>query len=103
MGESKQNKHVVMFPFMAQGHFIPFLRLANMLTSQGLTVSFITTTACASKLQSQAFGSSIRFVPLSLQPIPGLHPACESTDALSLNEGVLLFISSHKLSHPFED
>ncbi|KAH9312492.1 hypothetical protein KI387_027527 [Taxus chinensis] len=91
-----------MFPFMAQGHFIPFLRLAKPLASQGLTVSFITTTMSASKLQSHAVGSDIRFVRLSLPYIRGQLPALESTDCLSPTEGQQLFISSHKLSVPFE-
>ncbi|GLJ07718.1 hypothetical protein SUGI_0073170 [Cryptomeria japonica] len=98
-----ESKHVVMFPFMAQGHFIPFLSLANALISRGLTVSFLTTRANVSKLQSQAVGSSIHFVPLSLPPIHDLPPACESSDALSFIDGQLLFISSHKLSQPFEE
>ncbi|GLJ36107.1 hypothetical protein SUGI_0724340 [Cryptomeria japonica] len=103
MAESTESKHFVLFPFMAPGHFIPFLSLAKLLTSQGLTVSFLTTTASAPKLQSQALGSSIRIVPLSLPPIPGLPPGCESTDVLPHTEGKLLFISSHNLSQPFED
>ncbi|GLJ07719.1 hypothetical protein SUGI_0073190 [Cryptomeria japonica] len=98
-----ESKHVVMFPFMAQGHFIPFLSLANALISRGLTVSFLTTTANVSKLQSQVVGSSIRFVPLSLPPIQGLPPSCESTDTLSLIGSQLLFVSTHKLSQPFEE
>ncbi|GLJ07728.1 hypothetical protein SUGI_0073280 [Cryptomeria japonica] len=98
-----ESKHVVMFPFMAQGHFIPFLSLANALISRGLTVSFLTTTANVSKLQSQVVGSSIRFVPLSLPPIHGLPPSCESTDTLSLIGSQLLFVSTHKLSQPFEE
>ncbi|GLJ36111.1 hypothetical protein SUGI_0724470 [Cryptomeria japonica] len=98
-----ESKYIVMFPFMAQGHFIPFLSLAKMFASQGLTVSFLTTTACAPKLQSQALGSSIRIVPLSFPLIPGLPPACESTDLLTHNEAQLLFISSHNLCQPFED
>ncbi|GLJ07739.1 hypothetical protein SUGI_0073390 [Cryptomeria japonica] len=103
MVESKEGKHVVMFPYMAQGHFIPFLRLAKLLTYRGLTVSFLTTNANASKLQSQAIGSSIRFVSLSLPPIHGLPPACESTDTLSFTEAQFLFVSTHKLSQPFEE
>ncbi|GLJ07732.1 hypothetical protein SUGI_0073320 [Cryptomeria japonica] len=103
MVEGKEEKHIVMFPFMAQGHFIPFLSLANDLTCRGLTVSFLTTTANVSKLKSQAVGSSIRFVSLSLPLIHGLPPACESTDTLSFIDGRLLFISSYKLSQPFEE
>ncbi|GLJ36108.1 hypothetical protein SUGI_0724360 [Cryptomeria japonica] len=103
MAEWKESKHVVMFPFMAQGHFIPFLTLAKVLASQGFTVSFLTTTASSPKLQSQALGSSIRFVSLSLPPIRGLPLGCESTDVLPPIKGVLLFIYSHKLSQPFED
>ncbi|GLJ07734.1 hypothetical protein SUGI_0073340 [Cryptomeria japonica] len=103
MEETKESKHVVMFPFMAQGHFIPFLSLANVLSSRGLTVSFLTTIANVSKLQSQAVGSSILFIPLSLLPIHGLPPSYESTDTLSFIEGELLFLSSHNLSKPFEE
>ncbi|KAH9312493.1 hypothetical protein KI387_027528, partial [Taxus chinensis] len=97
-------KHVVMFPYMAQGHLIPFLKLAKLLASQGLTVSFITTTMSASKLQSKAVGSDIRFIPLSFPYIDGLTPGCETVDSLtSVDERILLFCSSHRLSVPFEE
>uniref|UniRef100_A0A0D6QV12 Glycosyltransferase n=1 Tax=Araucaria cunninghamii TaxID=56994 RepID=A0A0D6QV12_ARACU len=98
---------VVLFPYMAQGHFIPFLKLANVLAAQGLDVAFVTTTASISRIfllqsQSQFHDLDIRFVSLSLPPIEGLPPGCESSDVLSPTEAELLFHGSHKLSTPFE-
>ncbi|KAH9302836.1 hypothetical protein KI387_014419 [Taxus chinensis] len=98
-----ESEHVVLFPFIAQGHIIPFLKLAKLLVSQGLTVSFLTTTKNASKLQSQALGSHIRFIPLSLPHIDGLPHGCDTADSLTLLENMLLLSSAHKLSAPFEE
>ncbi|GLJ07717.1 hypothetical protein SUGI_0073150 [Cryptomeria japonica] len=78
-----ESKHIVMFPYMAWGHFIPFLSLANILTSRGLTITFLSTTANVSKLQSQTIESSTRFVALSLPPIHGLPTTYKSTNTLS--------------------
>nr|ABR17572.1 unknown [Picea sitchensis] len=103
MEESKP--HVVAVPFMGQGHLIPFMELAKLLASQGLTVSYITTPGNAKRLEPQFQGSNldIRLVTLPMPSVEGLPPGVESSDNVPYNFFEKLVDSSHKLAGPFEE
>ncbi len=98
--------HVVAVPFLGLGHFIPFLDLAKLLASHGLTVSYVTTPANVSRMQGylvQALndGLDIRLVSLPTPAIEGLH-GCESTDLLPPESISLAFELAKKLQNPFD-
>eukprot|EP01018_Ginkgo_biloba_P031098 Gb_02691 [translate_table: standard] len=108
MADSKQNPHIVAFPFVAQGHLIPFLELAKLLASQGLTVSYVSTPRNISRLQPQVDRArqdsnlDIRLVSLPMPSIEGVPPGIESGDNVPLHIATILLTSSHALAQPFE-
>jgi len=102
MGESKV--HVVLVPLLGQGHLIPFMELAQLLASQHLSISYITTPKSVERLQPQVQGSNldIELVSLLLPPIDGVPPGMDSKDEIPFHVAEILFSSSHKLAGPFE-
>eukprot|EP01018_Ginkgo_biloba_P031096 Gb_02693 [translate_table: standard] len=108
-GMEELKPHIVAIPYIAQGHLIPFLELAKLLASQGLTVSYITTPGNMSRLQSQVdkgrrdSNLDIRLVSLPMPPIEGVPPGIESSDNVPFDIVGILLTSSHKLAQPFEE
>ncbi|KAF8403868.1 hypothetical protein HHK36_011974 [Tetracentron sinense] len=83
MAERKEN--VVMFPFMAQGHLIPFLALAVQIEQRrGYTVTIVNTPLNITKLRSSLPpNTTIRFLELPFCSADhGLPPDSENTDVL---------------------
>ncbi|CAK9146764.1 unnamed protein product [Ilex paraguariensis] len=82
MEQRKEN--IVMFPFMAQGHIIPFLALALELEQKVYTITFVNTPLNIKKLRSSLSSTST----IRLHEIPfnssdhGLPPRCQNTDVL---------------------
>ncbi|XP_059668873.1 UDP-glycosyltransferase 92A1-like [Cornus florida] len=85
MAERKEN--VVLFPFMAQGHIIPFLALALKIEQRGYNITFISTPLNIKKLRSSLPpNSSIRLLEIPFNSSDhGLPPNAENTDVLPYN------------------
>jgi hypothetical protein len=102
-----QKPHVVLVPFAALGHSIPFLDLARLLALHGAAVSYITTPANASRLEgamaeAQSAGLDISAIVLPTPAVEGLPEGCESTDVLP-RELIGPFVKfTEKLAEPFE-
>ncbi|KAK2641311.1 hypothetical protein Ddye_023074 [Dipteronia dyeriana] len=86
MAETKEN--IVMFPFMAQGHIIPFLALAfQLVKTNKYTITFVNTKKNINKLRS----SLPRNFSFNLVEIPfnssdhNLPPDTENTDSIPYN------------------
>ncbi|XP_019180270.1 PREDICTED: beta-D-glucosyl crocetin beta-1,6-glucosyltransferase-like [Ipomoea nil] len=89
MGKEKPSRcNVLMFPWIAQGHFTPFLELAKILSSRNFTVHF-----CSSPTILESIGKviakhhpnlspSIHLVELRLPSTPELPPHHHTTTAL---------------------
>ncbi|XP_059447002.1 UDP-glycosyltransferase 91C1-like [Corylus avellana] len=73
--------HVMMFPWMAFGHMIPFLELSKHLAAKGIRISFISTQTNLQRLPSipSLLVDNIKFVELSLPSVDGLPENCEAT------------------------
>ncbi|KAG8499933.1 hypothetical protein CXB51_006325 [Gossypium anomalum] len=106
MGSSNDYIHIVMVPFMAHGHLIPFLALAKQIHHQtGFNIAIANT-----PLNIQYLRSTLR-----RNPIPGIHflelqfnssdhglpPNTENTENLSLDLIGKFFASSVYLKTPF--
>ncbi|KAL0915332.1 hypothetical protein M5K25_015744 [Dendrobium thyrsiflorum] len=81
--------HIILIPFMAQGHMIPMVDMASLLASSGAIVTFITTPVNAARIRPiidriENSHHPVRFVQL---PFPsadaGLPAGCENIDLIS--------------------
>ena len=105
-----QNEHIVMLPFMAQGHIVPFLALANQIQHRtGFTITIANTPlniqylkTTISKTSNDSFQPSIRLAELPFcSSDHGLPPNTENTDSLSLEQFVIFCHASTTLQAPF--
>ncbi|KAJ0084292.1 hypothetical protein Patl1_29808 [Pistacia atlantica] len=105
MAETKQN--VILFPFMAQGHIIPFLALALHIqkTRKNCTITFVNTPLNIKKLRSSLpKSSSINFVEIPFNSsLHGLPPDSENCDALPYSLIIQLLRASASLKPAFRE
>uniref|UniRef100_A0A6N2KTK9 Glycosyltransferase N-terminal domain-containing protein n=1 Tax=Salix viminalis TaxID=40686 RepID=A0A6N2KTK9_SALVM len=97
--------HVLIFPFMAQGHTLPLLDLSRALASRGTRITIITTPANAPFILSKS--STHTAISLSIIPFPKveeLPEGCENVNHLPSPDLFVPFINAAKqLKQPFED
>ncbi|KAI3806485.1 hypothetical protein L1987_22392 [Smallanthus sonchifolius] len=107
--EPPLTKHIIMLPFMAQGHLIPFLELAHQILHHNPS---FTITIANSPLNINYLRSAIANHPsppsqIHLKSLPfntsdhGLPPNSENTDGLPLSQIIKLFHASAALETPF--
>ncbi|XP_059461851.1 UDP-glycosyltransferase 90A1-like [Corylus avellana] len=98
--------HVVIFPFMAQGHTIPMLDLSKALSFRGLKITIITTPSNSSFVISYVSQSLNNNIHLREIPFPHAHQlpkGCENTSHLLSPDQLLPFLAATKqLRPPFE-
>ncbi|XP_062209858.1 UDP-glycosyltransferase 92A1-like [Phragmites australis] len=106
--------HLLLFPFLAQGHLIPFFNLAKRIESLGqrgsrgrrrsLTITIVSTTRNVANLRRAVpAGSSIRFAELRFSPSDhSLPPDAESSDAIPLQDFPAFYFATEALRSPFE-
>uniref|UniRef100_A0A803QSM9 Uncharacterized protein n=1 Tax=Cannabis sativa TaxID=3483 RepID=A0A803QSM9_CANSA len=82
--------HIAVFPWLAQGHLLPFFQFSKFLVQKGHRVSFITTPKNHSRLPKNIIPSNlshlITFVDLPLPPVDGLPDGAESTADLPIHK-----------------
>jgi UDP-glucosyl transferase 73C len=97
--------HFVLVPFMAQGHTIPMIDMAHLLEKHGAMVSFITTPANASRIEStidraRELNLPIHFVALKLRCVEvGLPEGCENVDKVLGKEQVKMLTDAYSMLH----
>nr|ABR17691.1 unknown [Picea sitchensis] len=100
--------HLVMFPFMAQGHIIPFLELAKLLAKRtGFAITIANTPLnirnLKPKIDSTGAGLDIRLAELPFSAAShGLPPQAENTDSLPYHLIIRLMEASEHLEPHFE-
>ena len=84
MKKEHQKLHIAVFPWLAFGHFLPFLHLSNHLVQMGHRISFLSTPKNLRRLSQIApnLSSLVTMVPLPLSPVHGLPDSAESTSEL---------------------
>ncbi|XP_073147527.1 UDP-glycosyltransferase 91D2-like [Henckelia pumila] len=77
----QRNLHVVMFPWLAFGHMIPYLELSKFIARKGHQISFISTPRNIDRLPKLPpdLASSITFIKIPLPKIPQLQETAEAT------------------------
>ncbi|CAK8536023.1 unnamed protein product [Lathyrus sativus] len=105
MAEQKQS--IVLFPFMAQGHIIPFLALAFNLEqkSKNYNIAIINTPLNIQKLQpSIPPHSSIKLITIPfISSDHNLPPSIENTDTVPYSLVIKLIEASLSLKSPFKN
>ncbi|KAH9323170.1 hypothetical protein KI387_017809, partial [Taxus chinensis] len=103
--EKMKQLHVLMFPWLAYGHILPYLELSHRLANHGVKISFLSTPRNISKIRPLILEGTglIDLVELSLPSVEGLPAGAESTaDVPNEMEGVLK-TAVDGLEQPFED
>ncbi|OEL17039.1 putative UDP-rhamnose:rhamnosyltransferase 1 [Dichanthelium oligosanthes] len=106
MAESKKESsplHVVVFPWLAFGHIIPFLELSEQLAKRGHFVTFVSAPRNLAKLRPvlPEVRPRIRLAPLSLPHVEGLPDGAESTADVPPEKVELLKVAFDGLAAPF--
>ncbi|KAG5225033.1 hypothetical protein OIU76_027614 [Salix suchowensis] len=101
---SALSSHVVIFPFMAQGHTLPLLDLSKALSQQQIKVTIITTPSNAKSMAKTISNHpTISLVEIPFPTVDGLPKDCENTSQLPSMEFHLPFLLATKqLRKPFE-
>ena len=102
---SPSSSHVVIFPFMAQGHTLPLLDLSKALSHRQINVTIITTPSNANSIaKTIANHPKISLVEIPFPIVDGLPKDCENTSQLPSMEFHLPFLLATKqLQKPFEE
>ncbi|CAH9072335.1 unnamed protein product [Cuscuta europaea] len=101
-----RKEYVVVFPFMAEGHIIPFLALALKLEQErNFAISFVNTPRNINKLRSSLPPhSAIRLLEIPFNGEEhGLPPGAESTESLPIHLHFRLIQSSPSLKPAFRE
>lgn len=96
--DARNAPHMVLIPWLAQGHLIPMLDLARLLAAAGANITVITTAANV-PLSTSSFPASLRFsiIPFPCPSLTGLPPGCENVDSLPSRHLAGPFYSAAKL------
>ncbi|CAN6222647.1 unnamed protein product [Urochloa humidicola] len=95
--------HVVVFPWLAFGHIVPFLELAQQLARRGQFVTFVSTPRNLARTRPvpPELSPYIRFVSLPLPAVDGLPDGAEATSDVPPEKVELLKIAFDGLAAPF--
>nr|XP_045087572.1 UDP-glycosyltransferase 91B1 [Aegilops tauschii subsp. strangulata] len=91
--------HVVVFPWLAFGHFTPFLELSEQLARRGHAVTFVSTPRNVAR--PRPVNPRIRLLPLPLPSVDGLPDGAESTPDVPPEKVDLLKVAFDALAAPF--
>ncbi|XP_071734828.1 UDP-glycosyltransferase 92A1-like [Rutidosis leptorrhynchoides] len=102
---AENNNNIIMFPFMAQGHIIPFLALSLQLEQKGYQITFINTPHNITNLRRTIPQSStIRLLEIPFNPSDhNLPHNTENTDSLPPNRIFDLLVASKSLKPAFRN
>ncbi|KAB2635886.1 hypothetical protein D8674_026420 [Pyrus ussuriensis x Pyrus communis] len=104
MGTKNQELHIAFFPFMAQGHIIPFMDLAKLFVSRGLKATIITTSPDAPSIQTKLQNYSSSQIQIFTIKVPtadvGLPENCQSLHCATTPEMHLQFLTATGLLGP---
>ncbi|KAF7067016.1 hypothetical protein CFC21_072935 [Triticum aestivum] len=95
--------HVVVFPWLAFGHIIPYMELSEQLARRGHAVTFVSAPRNLARLRPVPEGlrPRIRLLPLPMPTVDGLPDGAESTADVPPEKGDLLKAAFDGLAAPF--
>ncbi|KAF8721870.1 hypothetical protein HU200_022814 [Digitaria exilis] len=92
---------IVIFPWLAFGHLLPYLELAQRLASRGHHVSFVSTPGNVARFPP--LRAAVDLVALPLPHVDGLPDGAESTNTVPHDKMGLLFAAFDGLAAPFAE
>ncbi|KAL9253057.1 putative UDP-rhamnose:rhamnosyltransferase 1 [Drosera capensis] len=97
--------HVVMLPWSAFGHMIPFLQLSIALAKVGIRVTYVSTPRNIQRLPQipASLKDLVKYVELPLEAVEGLPNGAEATIDLSMEKIQYLKIAYDLLQKPFKE
>ncbi|GJN23618.1 hypothetical protein PR202_gb11282 [Eleusine coracana subsp. coracana] len=97
--------HVVLCPWLAFGHLLPYLELAERLAFRGHRVSYVTTPGNIARLPPVRpdMAPLIDLVALPLPHVDGLPDGADSTNKVPHGKSELLWKAFDKLGEPFSE
>ncbi|GKV02335.1 hypothetical protein SLEP1_g14788 [Rubroshorea leprosula] len=97
--------HMMMFPWLAFGHMIPFFEFSKRLAKKGIQISFISMARNLQRLPPvpPSFADKIRLVEISLPSVDELPENCEATIDQQLEQVQYLKKACDGLQAPFEN
>ncbi|XP_040377062.1 UDP-glycosyltransferase 91D2-like [Oryza brachyantha] len=98
--ESSPPLHVAVLPFLAFGHLLPGLQLAERLASRGVRVSFVSTPRNIARLRRPS-AARVDFVELPFPRVDGLPEGAEATTDVPPDKFPLHRKAFDRLSAPF--
>jgi hypothetical protein len=100
---SAPHLHVVVFPWLAFGHIIPYLELSQQLAKRGHFVTFLSAPRNLARPRPvpQGLSAFFRFVPLPLPPVDGFPDGAECTADIPPEKTELLKVAFDGLAAPF--
>nr|WMX26763.1 UGT79B108 [Codariocalyx motorius] len=103
MDAGHMKMHIAMYPWLAMGHIIPYLHLANKLAERGHKVSFIIPKRTKTKLEHlNQYPQLLNFIPITLPQVDGLPPHAETTFDIPFSSGSLLQIAVDRTEKDIE-
>ncbi|KAI3752935.1 hypothetical protein L2E82_24977 [Cichorium intybus] len=96
--------HVLVFPWLAFGHILPFLELSKKLASHGIKISFVSTPKNLKRLPAIPTNlvNNIKLVEITLPKVNGLPESCEATIDIQQHETPYLKKAYDNLQESFE-
>ncbi|KAK3000379.1 hypothetical protein RJ639_022334 [Escallonia herrerae] len=96
--------HIMMFPWLAFGHMLPFLELSKKLAANGIKISFVSTPRNLQRLPPipPKLADEIKLVEISLPAVDGLPENREATIDLQPEQIQYLKKAYDDLAEPFE-
>ncbi|KAK9067340.1 hypothetical protein SSX86_014666 [Deinandra increscens subsp. villosa] len=99
-----ETTHVMVFPWLAFGHMLPFLELSMKLAANGIRVTYVSTPRNLERLPTipTHLSNTIKLVQLALPKVDGLPENCEATVDTQQHETQYLKKAYDQLQSPFE-
>ncbi|KAL9244132.1 hypothetical protein vseg_017939 [Gypsophila vaccaria] len=84
---ARKELNIVMYPWLAFGHFIPYLHLANKLAEKGHKITFLLPQKAKLQLESQnLYPTMITLVPITVPQVDTLPLGVETTADIPLSQ-----------------
>ncbi|KDP45289.1 hypothetical protein JCGZ_15154 [Jatropha curcas] len=81
---TKQDIHVVMFPWFAFGHISPFVQLSNKLSFHGFRITFLSPPGNIQRIKSSLLlTQKAQIIALQIPPVDGLPIGFDSTSEMA--------------------